>query len=101
MNHSFLEYRPISGEISSQRSLISFEEAWLPLCHEECRRSRCLFYHAHSLKFTGMVVGEHNRSQDLELNVCKTNNSAPGEELVQLQTPMDMNLERALEHRGR
>jgi len=32
MNHSFLDYRPISGEIEARRNgvLISFEEASLP-----------------------------------------------------------------------
>jgi GTP-binding protein len=50
-----------------------------------------------------MVIGENNRPQDLELNVCKakqlTNHrSATGEELVHLQAPVDMGLERALEY---
>jgi len=52
--------------------------------------------------YKGMIVGEHNRSQDLELNVCTkqlTNHRASsGEELVQLQAPVDMSLERALEY---
>ncbi len=52
-----------------------------------------------------MIVGEHNRPQDLELNVCKakqlTNHrSATGDELVQLQAPVEMSLERALEYIG-
>jgi GTP-binding protein len=52
-----------------------------------------------------MIVGEHNRPQDLELNVCKakqlTNHrAASGDELVQLQAPVDMSLERALEYIG-
>jgi GTP-binding protein len=50
-----------------------------------------------------MIVGENNRPQDLELNICKskqlTNHRASGgEELVQLKTPIDMTLERALEY---
>jgi GTP-binding protein len=52
-----------------------------------------------------MIVGEHNRAQDLELNVCKTkqltnHRASGGEELVQLQAPVDMSLERALEYIG-
>lgn len=55
--------------------------------------------------YKGMIVGEHNRSQDLELNVCKTkqltnHRASGGEELVQLQAPIDMSLERALEYIG-
>ena len=52
-----------------------------------------------------MIVGEITRPQDLELNICKTkqltnHRSSGGEELVQLQAPMDMSLERALEYIG-
>jgi GTP-binding protein len=52
-----------------------------------------------------MIIGEHNRPQDLDLNVCKakqlTNHrSATGDELVQLQAPIEMSLERALEYIG-
>jgi GTP-binding protein len=41
----------------------------------------------------------------LELNICKTkqltnHRAAGGDELVQLQTPIDMSLERALEYIG-
>jgi GTP-binding protein len=55
--------------------------------------------------YKGMIIGEHNRPQDLELNVCKTkqltnHRSATGDELVQLQSPVDMSLERALEYIG-
>ncbi len=53
--------------------------------------------------YKGMIVGENNRPQDLDLNVCKakhvTNHrSSTGEELVQLQAPVEMSLERALEY---
>ena len=55
--------------------------------------------------YKGMIVGEHNRPQDLDLNVCKTKHltnhrSSTGDELVQLQTPVEMSLERALEYIG-
>ena len=52
-----------------------------------------------------MIVGEHNRQQDLEINICKskqlTNHRASGgEELAQMQAPIEMSLERALEYIG-
>ena len=52
-----------------------------------------------------MIVGENNRPQDLEINVCKTKQltnmrSAGAEELDTLQSPMQMTLERALEYIG-
>jgi GTP-binding protein len=55
--------------------------------------------------YKGMLVGENNRPQDLEINVCKTKQltnmrSAGAEELDTLQAPLQMTLERALEYIG-
>ena len=108
MNHSFLEYRPMSGDIEARRNgvLISFEEGVATFYAMKNAEDRGAFFITPTTKvYKGMVVGEHNRSQDLELNVCKTkqltnHRASGGEELVQLQTPMDMNLERALEYIG-
>jgi GTP-binding protein len=108
MNHSFLEYRQICGDISARRNgvLISFEEGvatYYALLNAE---DRGVFFIKPSTKvYKGMIVGEHNRPQDLELNVCKTkqltnHRSSGGEELVQLQAPIEMTLERALEYIG-
>lgn len=52
-----------------------------------------------------MIVGEHNRPPDLELNVCKAKQvtnirSAGAEVLDTLQSPIQMTLERALEYIG-
>ena len=52
-----------------------------------------------------MIIGEYNRPQDLEINVCKTKQltnmrSAGAEELDTLQSPVQMTLERALEYIG-
>jgi GTP-binding protein len=108
MNHSFLEYRPICGDISARRNgvLISFEEGvatYYALLNAEDRGA--FFIKPGTKVYKGMIVGEHNRPQDLELNVCKTkqltnHRSSGGEELVQLQVPIDMTLERALEYIG-
>jgi GTP-binding protein len=108
MNHSFLEYRPMSGDIEARRNgvLISFEEGVSTFYALKNAEDRGVFFITPGTKvYKGMIVGEHNRPQDLELNVCKTkqltnHRSATGDELVQLQTPMDMSLERALEYIG-
>ena len=55
--------------------------------------------------YKGMIIGENNRPQDLELNICKTKQltnmrSAGAEELDTLQSPVDITLERALEYIG-
>lgn len=106
MNHSFLEYRALSGDIEARRNgvLISFEEGVSTFYAMKNAEDRGVFFIKPGTKvYKGMIVGEHNRPQDLELNVCKTkqltnHRSATGDELVQLQTPVDMSLERALEY---
>lgn len=108
MNHSFLDYRPLAGEIGTRRNgvLIAFEEGTATFYALKNAEDRGVFFITPGTKvYKGMIVGEHNRPQDLELNVCKTkqltnHRSATGDELVQLQTPMDMSLERALEYIG-
>ena len=108
MNHSFLEYRAISGEIETRRNgvLISFEEGVSTVYSMQNAEDRGVFFIIPGTRvYKGMIVGEHNRNQDLELNICKskqlTNHRASGgEELVQLQAPVDMSLERALEYIG-
>uniref|UniRef100_B8HR97 Large ribosomal subunit assembly factor BipA n=1 Tax=Cyanothece sp. (strain PCC 7425 / ATCC 29141) TaxID=395961 RepID=B8HR97_CYAP4 len=108
MNHSFLDYRPLAGEIGTRRNgvLISFEEGVATFYAMKNAEDRGAFFITPGTKvYKGMIVGEHNRPQDLEINVCKTkqltnHRSATGDELVQLQTPIDMSLERALEYIG-
>jgi GTP-binding protein len=108
MNHSFLEYRPFSGELETRYNgvMIAFEEGVATFYALKNAEDRGVFFINPGTKvYKGMIVGEHNRPQDLELNVCKTkqltnHRSATGDELVQLQTPVEMSLERALEYIG-
>jgi GTP-binding protein len=108
MNHSFLEYRALSGDIEARRNgvLISFEEGVSTFYAMKNAEDRGVFFITPGTKvYRGMIVGENNRPQDLELNICKTkqltnHRAAGGDELVQLQAPMEMSLERALEYIG-
>jgi GTP-binding protein len=108
MNHSFLEYRPLSGELETRYNgvIIVFEEGVTTFYALKNAEDRGVFFVTPGTKvYKGMIVGEHNRPQDLELNVCKTkqltnHRAATGDELVQLQTPVEMSLERALEYIG-
>jgi GTP-binding protein len=108
MNHSFLEYRPMSGDIEARRNgvLISFEEGVATFYAMQNAEDRGSFFIKPGTKvYKGMILGEHNRPQDLELNVCKTkqltnHRASGGEELVQLKEPVEMSLERALEYIG-
>lgn len=108
MNHSFLDYRPLSGEVETRRNgvIIAFEEGTATFYALKNAEDRGAFFITPGTKvYKGMIVGEHNRPQDLDLNVCKTKQltnmrSSTGDELVQLQSPVDMSLERALEYIG-
>ncbi|WP_088241481.1 translational GTPase TypA [Calothrix rhizosoleniae] len=106
MNHSFLDYRPLIGDIESRNKgvLIAFEEGIATFYALKNAENRGVFFITPGTKvYKGMIVGEHNRPQDLDLNICKTkqltnHRAASGDELVQLQSPVEMSLERALEY---
>jgi GTP-binding protein len=108
MSHSFLDYRPLAGNVETRRNgvLIAIEEGEATFYALKNAEDRGVFFITPGTRvYKGMIVGEHNRPQDLELNVCKTKQltnmrSAGAEELTQLATPVDMNLERALEYIG-
>lgn len=108
MNHSFLDYRPLAGEIEARRNgvIIAFDEGAATFYALKNAEDRGVFFITPGTKvYKGMIVGEHNRPQDLDLNVSKTKQltnvrSSTGDELVQLQAPVEMSLERALEYIG-
>jgi GTP-binding protein len=108
MNHSFLDYRPLVGEIQARYNgvITSLEEGTSTFYAMLNAEDRGIFFIKPGTKvYKGMIVGEHNRPQDLELNVCKTkaltnHRASGGEELVQLKAPQEMSLERALEYIG-
>jgi GTP-binding protein len=108
MNHSFLDYRAIARDIETRRNgvLIAFEEGVATFYALKNAEDRGVFFISPGTKvYKGMIVGENNRPQDLDLNVCKTKQltnfrSSTADEIVQLQTPVEMSLERALEYIG-
>lgn len=62
-----------------------------------------MMIHPGARVYPGMIVGEHTRGNDLEVNVLKgkqlTNIRASGkDDAVQLTPPMKMSLERALSY---
>ena len=106
MTHSFFDYQPHVGEIGSLRNgvLIAHEDGDATAYAIQNLEDRGQFFIKPGIKvYSGMIVGEHNRANDLAINVCKTKKltnmrSAGGEELVRLTPPVDMNLERAMEY---
>ncbi len=108
MSHSFFDYRPMSGDFETRRNgvLIAFEEGTATFYALKNAEDRGQYFISPGTKvYKGMIIGEHNRTQDLEINICKTKQltnmrSSGAEELDTLQSPMQMTLERALEYIG-
>ncbi len=108
MSHSFFEYRPMLGQFETRRNgvLVSFEEGVATFYALKNAEDRGQFFITPGTKvYKGMIIGENNRPQDLEINICKTKQltnmrSAGAEELDTLQSPVDITLERALEYIG-
>jgi GTP-binding protein len=108
MSHSFFEYRPMVGDFDTRRNgvLIAFEEGTATFYALKNAEDRGQFFISPGTKvYKGMIIGEYNRPQDLEINVCKTKQltnmrSAGADELDTLQSPVQMTLERALEYIG-
>ncbi len=108
MSHSFFEYRPMVGDFETRRNgvLISFEEGTATFYALKNAEDRGQFFINPGTKvYKGMIIGENNRPQDLEINICKTKQltnmrSAGAEELDTLQSPVEITLERALEYIG-
>ncbi len=108
MSHSFFEYRPMVGQFDARRNgvLIAFEEGIATFYALKNAEDRGQFFITPGTKvYKGMIIGENNRSQDLEINICKTKQltnmrSSGAEELDTLQSPVEITLERALEYIG-
>jgi GTP-binding protein len=106
MNHAFSEYRPWCGEISGQRNgvLIAWEEGVATGYALQGAEDRGSFFITPGTRvYSGMIVGENSRPQDLDINVCKAKKltnirSSTSDVLVTLQAPIDMGLERCLEY---
>lgn len=104
LNHSFLEYRPHAGEIDKIRpgALVNIGDGPSTSYALEQFADRGIFFVKPGVKvYKGMVVGEANRPQDVELNLTKekalTNmRAASADVLVQLKVPREILLEDAL-----
>jgi len=105
MNHSFLEYRPYSGEVESRNNgaLISMENGVATGYSIFNLQDRgAMFVKPQDKVYEGMIIGEHSRSNDLEINVTKEKQqsnvrSSGADEAIKLVPPREINLERALE----
>lgn len=101
MNRLFHSYSPFKGEIGQRRNgaLISSETGTAVAYAIFNLQDRGAMFIGHQTPvYAGMIVGEHNRESDLEINVLKgkklTNMRASGsDEAVTLVPPRKMSLE--------
>jgi len=108
MYHSFDAYKPMVGDIQKQRngSLIAFENGEaIPYALQQFEDRGIFFVTPKTKVYRGMVVGEHNRPQDILVNVCKTKRltnmrSSTADVMVTLSAPRQMSLEDCLEYIG-
>lgn len=105
MNHTFEEYEPYKGDIStrSRGSLIASESGTaITYGLYNAQERGTLFIDAGTEVYAGMVVGENARNVDITVNVCKrkhlTNTRSSGaDDALRLVTPVNMSLEKSLE----
>jgi GTP-binding protein len=108
MSHLFHEYGPDRGEIAARKngSLVSIEDgvATAYALNMNQERGR-LFVEPGERIYRGMIVGENAREKDIPVNPCKTkhltNMRSQGDgKGIQLEPPLKLSLERALEYIG-
>lgn len=105
INTVFEEYGPYKGDIAyrKQGSLIAFEAGEAVaygLFNAQDRGT--LFIGPGEKVYAGMVIGQSGKTEDIELNVCKTKHltntrSSSADEALKLTTPKKLSLEEALE----
>ena len=106
INHSFFSFEPHKGEIPMRTKgvLIATEPGvTVPYALNNIQDRGILFLDPGVPVYEGMIVGEHNRENDLVVNVCKTkkltNMRAAGtDDAVKLATPRRFSLEQALDY---
>ncbi len=105
MNHRFVGYEAYKGDISGRNkgSLISMENGSATGYALDALQARGILFVGPGVDvYEGMIIGEHSRENDLDVNPTKgkklTNMRASGsDEAIKLQPPKIMTLEQALD----
>lgn len=105
INTIFDGYEPYKGDIAyrNQGSLIAFENGEaVPYGLFSAQDRGTLFIGPGEKVYSGMVIGENGKAEDIELNVCKTKHltntrSSGADEALKLTPPRRLSLEQALE----
>ena len=105
MNTSFDGYAPYKGDIQyrKQGSLIAFETGESVTYGLYSAQERgTLFIGPGEKVYSGMVIGQNGKTDDIEVNVCKTKHltntrSSSADEALRLTPPRVLSLEQALD----
>lgn len=105
MNTAFDGYAPFKGEISYRKtgSLIAYESGEsITYGLYNAQERGTLFIGAGVKVYSGMVIGQNPKAEDMEINVCKskklTNTRSSGaDDALKLTTPKEMSLEQSLD----
>ena len=105
MNAIFDSYAPYKGDIQyrKQGSLIAFEAGdAITYGLFNAQERGTLFIGAGEKVYAGMVIGQTGRSEDIEVNVCKTKKltntrSSSADDALRLSPPRILSLEQALD----
>ena len=105
MNTAFDGYAPYKGDIQyrKQGSLIAYETGESVTYGLYSAQERgALFIGPGEKVYAGMVIGENGKTDDIEVNVCKTNHltntrSSSADEALRLTPPRILSLEQALD----
>ena len=106
MNHRFKEFQPYRGEIPGRNngSLISMEKGIaIPYSLDKLQERGKFFVAPNEEIYTGQVIGENSRADDMVVNVTKTKKlsnvrSSGTDDKVRLAPPIKFSLEEALEY---
>jgi GTP-binding protein len=106
MNHRFIEFQPFKGEMPRRLtgSLISMEQGTaIPYSLDKLQDRGRFFIHPGDIIYTGQVIGENTRADDIVVNVTKTKKlsnvrAAGTDDKVKLAPPIKFGLEEALEY---
>jgi len=105
MTHTFHEYAPYKGDIPGRKNgvLMAMEHGETTAYSLDALQPRgTLFIGAGVEVYGGMIIGQHNKDNDLDVNPCKgkklTNVRASGtDDAIKLTPPRLLTLEQALE----
>ena len=105
LNTSFDGYGPFKGELNyrKQGSLIAFEAGESITYGLFNAQERGTLFIGPGVKvYSGMIIGQSAKPEDIELNVCKTKKltntrSSSADEALRLTTPKEMSLEQCLD----